>query len=56
MQIFSLVKVVVVDIMAEWIQMKDLVHLDSAFCNSTSRDFLLDMFEKEYFTMGQNLI
>jgi hypothetical protein len=56
MKVFSLVKVVIVDLLSEWIEMKDLVRLDSAFCNSTSRDFLLDMFEKEYFTMGENFI
>jgi hypothetical protein len=56
MFIFSIAKVVVVDVLSHWISAKDLVHLDSAFSNSASRDFLLDMFEREYFTIGENFI
>jgi hypothetical protein len=57
MQILSLPKVVIVDVLSNWIETNDLVHLDSAFCNSTSsRDVLLDLFEKEYFTTGGNFV
>jgi hypothetical protein len=56
MFIFSIAKVVAVDVLSHWICAKDLIHLDSAFCTTASRNFLLDMFEKEYFTIGENFM
>jgi hypothetical protein len=57
MFLFSLTEVVVVDVLSDWIEVKDLVCLDSALCNSISRNnFLLDLFKKEYFAIRINSV
>jgi hypothetical protein len=53
MNILSLLKADAVDVFSNWIEVKDLVHLDSVFCNMTGREFLPDIFKKEYFTLGE---
>ncbi len=54
MKIFSLLEVIIVDVLIYSVSVKDMVHLDSAFCNSSSRSFLLGLFEQDYFATDEN--